>query len=369
MAIDTKIYINKIKPNLWADKDFKVFYYNFKTGTKKNRGLIDVSNRAGWNKRDRVSFAEAELLKIKNKKQSNIDDRVILDKFMEKHFSLLPDTKWTKEKKDFYENHISKEIGKKYMKDITGFHVKEVKKIVLNKKRVLKDGTEQEISERTADRVYEVLKPAFKEAFENRIIEFDPVATLTVKRSSTKKIVSNATKELKEIYEAIVDVFADDPYYQAFFLFGVQGRRKDEIFSLLKDDVVYEYNYYVLRNTKNDEEQKMFLPENIKYLLLKIKDLDGIYMFSSPITGEKLQDVRRQVNKLKKKLGNPKFSLHYLRNVVTSVMGEQGIDSVYQSGALGHNDLNTINQYATIPYLIGSEMASRAIEVAVNQRS
>ena len=55
------------------------------------------------------------------------------------------------------------------------------------------------------------------------------------------------------------------------------------------------------------------------------------------------------------------FTMHYTRNVMVSAMAENGVDAIYMSGALGHNDPNTITKYLTMNYLQGSKIASDMI--------
>ena len=54
--------------------------------------------------------------------------------------------------------------------------------------------------------------------------------------------------------------------------------------------------------------------------------------------------------------------MHYTRNVMVSAMAEQGIDDIYMSGTLGHNNPNTITKYLTMNYLQGSKIASDMIQ-------
>jgi integrase len=356
MAIDTSEYINKVKTGLKSNKNYERFFYTFSHNGKKYRGLIDTSTKKGWGKRERVSYAESEFLKIKEKRQLGItEDKLTLDKYMDKHFSLLTKSSWNTEKENFYKNHIKDFLGKRVLKEIRAMDIKETIK------RLEDSGK----SARTASRVLEVLKPAFLEAIENRIIEHNPLLTISVKRPPTKKIVTNATDTLISVYKAIHKVFMDDDFYKAFFLFALQGRRKSEILNLRWSDISFEYGYYTLGKTKNGEEQKMFLPDNIKELLLNFKEDTNEYVFTSHVTGDKLVDVRRQVKKIKDEIKDSQFSLHYLRNVISSAMSESGIDSIYQSGALGHSDVNTINKYTSLNYLKGSRIASDIIDGVV----
>lgn len=349
MAIDTKRFIHTIKTNLKADEDYTIFFYNFTHEGKKSRGLINLTNKKGWGKRDRIAFAEGELLRIKNNKKDCIEDtNLSLDKYMKKYFELLPQERYKKENISFYNRYIQPHIGKKRLTAVRQLHIKEV----------IKRAELKGLKPRTAGKVVEILRPAFKDAYINRLIIHNPIEGIRIKRPVTKKIVVNATEKLKQIHEAIMEEFSDNPFYKAIFLFAMQGKRKNEILSLKWEDVDMENNFYVLRKTKNNEEQKIFLPQTIKKELLAFRDKNWKYVFTSPATGEPIQDIRRQTNKIKKRLNEPQFGLHYLRNVIVSAMGEQGIESIYLSGALGH----TITQYLTLNYLKSSEIASKTIE-------
>jgi len=356
MAIDTKVYINKVKPNLWADKGFDVFYYNFKTNDKKYRGLINLSDKVGWNKKDRMAYAEMELMKIRKKRADNItDDRLTLNAMMDKHLRYHEDGRWKIEKRKFYDYNVRNELlGRMAIKDIKAVHIQEV--MAKLKERGLKP--------RTVGRLIEVLRPVFRQAMDNRVIDYDPMVFIKVKRNKTKKIVVNAGEELRKIYDAIENEFFHDPFWRAYFSFAMQGRRRTEIMMIKWEDVSFDHNYYVLRDTKNGEEQKIFLPERIKELLEQFRG-KGEYVFTSGYTGTHITGIQHHIDKLKKRLGNPAFCLHYLRNVIVSAMAERGMESMHLSGALGHNDPNTIKKYLTMNYLKSSEMASGVIDTIV----
>lgn len=356
MAIDTKLYINKVKQNLWADKGYDVFYYNFKFNDKRYRGLINLSDKVAWNKKDRIAHAEMELMKIRKKREDNItDDRLTLNTMMDKHLRYHEESRWKTEKRKFYDYNVRNDIlGRMAIKDIKAVHIQDV--MAKLKDRGLKP--------RTVGRLIEVLRPVFKQAIDNRVLEYDPMVFIKIKRNKTKKIVVNATQELKKIYDAINNEFFHDPFWLAYFSFAMQGRRRTEIMMIKWEDVSFEHNYYVLRDTKNDEEQKIYLPERIKRLIFEFRG-KGEYVFTSGYTGTHITGIQHHIDKLKKRLENPAFCLHYLRNVIVSAMAEQGLESMHLSGALGHNDPNTIKKYLTMNYLKSSEMASDVIDTIV----
>jgi integrase len=357
MAIDKSDYPNKVESNLWADRKYEVFFFNFMYEKKRYRGLIDLSDKVGWSKRDRVSVAKARMIEKKSGvRESAISDRISLDAYMAKYFSHMPDSEHTKIKQSYYERYISPWIGKKRVVDLRQLHIRDV----------IKKQESKGLSPRTVKRTLEVLGPAMREAIANRLIAFNPLEGIKVKQPKTKKIVTRAGEKLVEIHGAIRAEFSDDPYYLAFFLFALQGRRKSEILKLRWEDVSFGENYYVLRNTKNNEEQKIFLPESIKEQLAQFRE-DAGWVFRSPVTGKRLQGIRRPVERLKKRLGDPGFGVHYLRNVIVSAMAEQGFDSIHLSGALGHADPTTINKYLTMNYLKSSEMASGVIDGIVKK--
>ena len=357
MAIDINDYPNKIKTNLWANKNYTIFFYNFKYESRKYRGIIDYSNKVMWSKKEKVAGAENELYNIKkDKKDGVLKDTVTLDALMTKHFTLQPDTNYVKTRKSHYDRYISPICGKKKVIDLKQQHIRDA----------IKSQEDKGLAPRTVKQTLEVLAPALKNAIADRIIPYSPLDGIKIKLPKTKKIVSHASEELMKIHKAIYEEFEDDPFYLSLFLFAMQGRRKSEILTLRFEDINFNKNYYILRNTKNNEEQKIFLPDVIKENLSHFQEESG-WVFKSQKTDTHIVDIRRATNKLQKRLGDDNFGVHYLRNVIVSAMAEQGLDSMHLSGALGHNDPNTIKKYLTMNYLKSSEMASGVIEGIVKK--
>ncbi|MFZ3053808.1 MAG: hypothetical protein WA099_10400 [Sulfuricurvum sp.] len=103
---------------------------------------------------------------------------------------------------------------------------------------------------------------------------------------------------------------------------------EDELKTYRKD-VVFEHDYYILRNTKNAKEQKIYLPPKVKEALLEFIPENGI-LFKSRVTGAKINTVHKQILKIREIAGNC-FSMHYTRNLIVSAMAEKVlIRSIYQ---------------------------------------
>jgi len=355
MAIKKDDYPNKIEENLWANKDYTIYFYNFMFEKKRYRGLIDLVERRAWGKKDKISFAKSSLAAIKSAKRETIlNTNITLDAFMEEHFKLQPDTNYTKTRKSHYDRYISPYCGKKKVVDLRQLHI-------LN---AIKKQEDYKLQPRTIKQTLEVLNPAMKKAIVNRLISFNPLDGIKIKLPSSKKIVVNATEKLVMMHNAIYEEFKDDPFYTAFFLFALQGRRKGEILTLRWEDVDFKNDHYVLRKTKNNEEQKIYLPEAIKVQLEQFRESEG-WVFTSRITGSHIINIDKVVERMRRRIGDNNFGIHYLRNVMVSAMAEGGLESMHLSGALGHNDPNTIKKYLTMNYLNSSRLASSVIDTAV----
>lgn len=352
MAINVKDYPNQVKPSLFANATFDKFFYNFKHAEKRYRAVLDYSTK-NWSKQDRIRNAELELLKARGKVENNINSDATVNAMVQRYLDTLPEGNYKKNRTSYYDRNVKPYLGSKKVSTIMPHHVQ---KIV---DQQIKNGD----SPRTAKQAIEILSPALRIARANQIMFHNPCEDVKITLPKTKKVVSDATTQLKTIYDAIMKLYSNDPFYRAFFLLALQGRRRGEIMDLQAKDVVFEHDYYILRNTKNGEEQKIFLPQNVKDAMMEFLPTDG-YAFTSRVTGGRLTDVHKQIQKIKKETGDW-FTLHYTRNVIVSAMAEQGVDAIYMSGALGHNDPNTITKYLTINYLLGSKIASNLIDKAI----
>lgn len=355
MAINRKDYPNKIETGLSANHDYTIFLYRFMYEKKEYSGLIDLTDKSAWGKKDRITFTKGELVRIKNEKRDSVfNTEITLAAYMDELWKNVPEGKYKSIRQSHYDRYVKPHIGAKKLVDLRQKHIEDA----------LKKQEEAKLSPRTRKQTLEVLNPAMKKAIANRMIQFNPCDGIKIKLPPTKKIVVNATLTLNKIHVAIEEEFNGDPFYHALFLFALQGRRRGEIITLRWEDINFDANYYVLRKTKNNEEQKIFLPERIKELLNQFKENEG-WVFQSRRTGTHLVDIRRVTDRMKTRLNDPKFGVHYLRNVMVSAMAESGLESIHLSGALGHNDPNTIKKYLTMNYLKSSEKASDVIDVIV----
>ena len=352
MSINKKEFMNKVDVGLKADKDFKIFLYRCTIEGREYTKVINLSDK-DWDKRTRVTVAKTEASSFRDKKINpitEIDENIKLDDFKDEHFKHLPDTTWKQTKTNHYDNYITKSLGKIKVQSIKQMHIK----------RCIKEQEELGLKPRTVKTTLEILNPLFKEAISNRLIDFNPCSGIVVKLPKTKKIVIGASQQLLEIFKAINKVYEDDIFYKSLYLFALHGRRKSEILNLRWENIDFANNTYLIEDTKNDEHQLFILPIYIKELLEQFSQEMG-YVYKSPTKPAlPLSNIEKQTKKIKKII--PNFTLHYMRNVIVSAMGEQGVSATLMSGALGHNNTNTLSKYLSLNYSKGSGEVNNLIE-------
>jgi len=352
IASDENIYTIILEQNIKSNKTYDKFLLDFRINKKRYRKHLDFSGKS-WDKKTRISKARFELENLKENKldpQTELDENIKLDTFVEMHFAQMPDTTWTIAKKRHYTNYLKNSLGSKKVTTIKQMHIKEC----------IKAQQELGLSIRTAKTTIEILNPLFKEAIANRLITFNPCDGIKLKLPKTKKTVLHASNELSTILKTISEIFKNDPYYLSFYLLAISGKRKSEILHLRWENINFDKDNFLIEDTKNGEHQLHTLPYFVKTELLKFRETKG-WVFESPLVPNKpLNNVEKQTSKIKEYL--PNFTLHRLRNVIVSAMAEQGISATLMSAALGHNNTNTLSKYLTLGYIQGSKQAAELIE-------
>ncbi len=355
MSINKKEFINKIDTGLKSNATYTVFFYRCIVNGREYTKLFDYKNK-DWDKRTRINKAKAEAITFRENKinpVTEINEDIKLDEFVTEHFKHVPDTTWKKTKINHYNKYISKILGRRKVRSIRQMHIKQC----------IKKQVDLGLKPRTVKTTLEILNPVFQEALANRLIDYNPCTGITVKRPKTKKVVLGASQQLLEIYRAIHEVFKDNPFYLSLYLFALHGRRKSEILYLKWENIDFDNDTYMIEDAKNGEHQLFILPDDIKGLLGKFRG-DGGYIYESSMNpGMPVLNIEKQTKKLKAII--PHFTLHYMRNVVVSAMAEQGVSATLMSGALGHNNTNTLSKYLSLNYGKGSSEANRVIESIV----
>ncbi|CAA6801988.1 MAG: Unknown protein [uncultured Sulfurovum sp.] len=323
---------------------------------------------------DNIKEAKIEFLRFKKETESKVNgsdsDDMTLDELFIKYIETQPFSDGREKKKKNYDLRIDnsgltqpnkesitrhKNLHEQYNKYKIG-HLP-IKNIIPNQVSTIisKMKEEFELADKTCKGVLELLNPVFKFALANRYLDINPVEHLSVKVASQKIIITNPTEKFTRLYNGINELWKDDPFYRAFFLFGFTGRRRGEILYLKWENVDLKNGYYWIEqgsrnttSTKNNDKQQYPLPPIVKQALEEIKDNRAGYVFKSPITRKPLTGIDRPTNNLKKFIGMDDFTFRHFRNIVVSANAEHGIEPIVLSGLLGHKDAHTINKYLSL---------------------
>jgi len=354
MAIKVSDYKDIGLPNIKQHKKDKLkFLIQFKQDGKKVRKVITLKERLNWTLREYKKELMRILAELKNDVEAGYkqNEYMKVDELFELFMQNNPTSEsWDKKRKEIYKRYAKDEIGSKRLKDVKPLHIGKI----ISKMR------DKGLSPNTQNKVLVILRPMFEFAIHNKLIKENPAKDIHIKQKDTKKIVINAQEKLKRIYQGIMELYADDPYYRAFFLFALAGRRKSEILQLRWENIDLENNYYWIADAKPNENQRYDLPPLIKEALLELGvKRKGWVFFSFKNPAEHLKKPDRQIDRLKKYLDMPEFSLHYCRHILASALIEKGIPTSIVSGVLGHKNATTINKYVSINYHSSTQQANQ----------
>lgn len=362
MAINSKEFTELVDTNLKANSKYTKFFINFLKEGKRTRKVLDYSGK-DWDKRTRISKAKLDLETLREKADSkigNFTEHSTLNTVADIFFTttLKYDSPWGKDLYGRYNLYCKHTIGKKKLKDIKKVHidqliqqmsVKGYSKQTLNGCRV---GTIKKV-------LLQALKPVLQYAVDNNVIDKIPTFDIPKQKHKTKKTVTDASSKLALLFQTINQLYKDEPFYRALFLFALYGRRWNEIRTLQWSDIDKLKNTYTIsaQNNKIGEHQTYDLPIPIAVTLDEIKDNNIGLVFKSPVTGNELFPPKKQLAKIKDESGISELTMHYFRHILVSAMGEMGTATTILSASLGHTNLNTVNQF----YLSANHTKSSAV--------
>lgn len=325
---------------------------------KRKRKTVNMAKRSGWGRRDYIKEAKRLFLEYEDGQSSGVDENITVAGLYEAYSATMPDTRWKKEQSYTFRKHIEPNIGKKKIVNINRSNID----------AIIKSMRDEGAKPRTQKLILNILSPMFKYAIQNGIVKDDPTKFITIKLPKTKKPVVDATGTFRKLWSAISDLYSNDHYYFALFKFLIiHGRRKSEVLKMRWENIDMKNMLYTIEATKSGEDQTYALPDIIADDLRKIPRGQSGYVFESPLTGTHLHHFRGQVDKVREKSGVKEFTPHYARNVLVSMLAEQGVNAIFLSGTLGHTDANTINKYLSMPRKEASRATGEIIDTIVKQ--
>ncbi|WP_107952639.1 tyrosine-type recombinase/integrase [Campylobacter concisus] len=144
--------------------------------------------------------------------------------------------------------------------------------------------------------IKEILRPMFKYALIHRALAFEPTFGLKLDKIEKKSKVINCSDKLRNLFSAINELYADDVFYWTLFALIFTGRRKSEILNLKWKNINFGNNTMLLERTKNSNDYIVAIPN---FIAAKLQEIPRVVelVFASPVSGETIVNLDRQVKK------------------------------------------------------------------------
>jgi integrase len=372
MAVNKKQFTQSVSTNIKADAKYTKFFINFTTNGKRVNRVVDYSDKS-WDKRTRVSKIKMELEELKDKLRNTsgkFTDTSTLNYIAETLYTTNPkySSQWGKDLYGRYKLYCEHGIGKKQIRAIKKLDIDSLiqQMQICGYSKQTKNGCSIATIKKV---IIQALKPVLQYAVDNGVIDKIPPIDIPKDKISKKKVVKDAQVKLVTLFTTINEIYTDDAFYRALFLFALYGRRWNEIRTLKWCDIDFLQNTYTIRaeNNKVGENQTYDLATPIILALQEIKDTQSGLVFKSPATGKELYSPKKQLSRIKEKSGIEELTMHYFRHILVSAMGEMGTANTILSASLGHTNLQTVNDfYLSANHTKASAEANKTLDMLIS---
>lgn len=321
-----------------------------------------------------ASIKEANIAFAKLKNESTIGDAqkiTTLNELYDKMKSEVPDNKkpkWAFDLEKVYDQRVREGLGKERINTIDEHNILD---LVNNMQRLPRPGqtNTKPLSDRSRKKVLDALYPIFQRAAIKKDIAYNPVEVAkdvwfkTAKVNPPKVEIKNPDDVFRQFYNGIMKAHGHNPYWCSFFLFGlIAGRRKEEISHLQWEDIDLENNTYMLRDTKSGKltgshaPQMFHLPQQIAKILKEWEASREGWVFPQK------KDITKPVVDYRKAWAvvieyvDPEyreFTLHKLRNIVSSTLDKLGAPGSDSSLHLAHSSEKVTDRHYRTRDLVG----------------
>lgn len=122
------------------------------------------------------------------------------------------------------------------------------------------------------------------------------------------------------------------------------GLRRGEIFNLKWFDVDFSRGLVQVRESKSGKKRIVPLNATVRTMLDGLKRKSE-YVFPSPKTGGRLDNIKRSFCRAVEKAGIADFRFHDLRHTAATRMADSGTDAFTLASILGHSDIRMTARY------------------------
>lgn len=230
--------------------------------------------------------------------------------------------------RDYVLDDFYRLTGNKVVEQITSYDVEKYISFRIGK---VKNST----INRDLDTIYRI----FSLGMDNEKISINPC------RKIKKLRVENPPERYLTKEEEVKLLAVCNPTMRAIVITALHtGMRQNEILSLKWEDVFFKEGYLIARNTKNNKPRKLPITNTLNNELQKIPRMSE-YVFTSPVTLSRYNEVKCTFRRAVKRAGIPLICFHQLRHSTASRLNEKGVDIVTIQKILDHAELRTTQRY------------------------
>lgn len=327
--MDNKIFINQISDDIWANKTFDKFYYKFEQSQTIQEGLLDYSNKK-FNKSLAIAVAKAAVFKLRNKSsQLATKELFSFNSFVAKSY----DDKVLENliKLKYYQSHAKPIIGNLSVHEIKLFHFREIfSKLVQKDKRYS-----------SFKILYDFLYETFNMLLIQKQIKFNPLAAGDLGYDLDKQYLTFLKDKISEAYNVVNLVFKENPLVLSFFLFILNGKKKEEILKLQWELIDFEFDAYRIDRRK---PKRHFLHPAVKEQLLKVRKTNGLVYQNEIDMDQPMVTIDEQSFKINQYI--PDFSLEVFEDMLEDYHERQSFVQQSQNFSQPQNNIQISNKAA-----------------------
>jgi integrase len=305
--------------------------------------------------RDEARRAEARIIAtIYDGKYNPEAKRRLFDEFVSDTF--LPYSKTNK--RSHYDDVL---ITRTLLKFFDGLMLDEITPATIEKFKQersvhpTKNGTQRKPA--TVNREMSVLSRIFTMAVNEGLLTENPcrkVRKLRMDNSRTRYLTADEKERLMHELES-------QPLTRCIVIMALNtGMRQGEIFNLKWSDVDFTREVITVRKTKTGKDRTIPMNDRLKGMLGDLrnesvrtmpdnlkreKPSPGGFVFVSPQTGKRLNNIKRSFKNACKRAGIDNFTFHDLRHSAGTRLADAGVNIVVIADILGHSRLTTTQRY------------------------
>lgn len=321
-----------------------VFVGRFQVNKIPYKEIIGYSNdKYKTNAKMAYMKKEALIESLKNEDTQEVKKIYTLDKLFEEYQDAKSVTnKESTLKVDEYRfnKHVKPVLGKLFIDKIT---TNDMQKLI---NKIIKEGG----APQTAKNIKSLLSSRYNYAKSMRYVDNNPAELIKLPDFDNTVDYTLTTDEEKRLFLTILNF--PELVYRGIFTFLLHGHRKSEVLNLKWDYIDLERRIYKIpaKINKAKKNKEHPITDILFEILVNMDDKSG-YVFKSPVTGTKFEDIRRAWERLKTAAEITKpFRLHDIRHLIGyATINDLGLSSSVAAAILGHSTTKMVeNRYSKV---------------------